>query len=103
MLSLSYVSGLVHHGRCPHSVKAASPREGGELDVIIIMLFVMNDCTSIVCRKYIGLIQYMYLECETLVPSTSGESSNFMMDVVLHQGSALNPFLFIMVMDVFDR
>ena len=46
--------------------------------MIIIMLFVMSDCTSIVYRKYIGLIQDMYLECEILVPSTSGESSTFM-------------------------
>ena len=50
-------------------------------------------------RKYVKLIQDMYRGCQTKVPSAAGESG-FNVDVGLHQGSALSPYLFLILMDV---
>ena len=50
--------------------------------------------------KYVKLIQDMYRGCQTKVRSAAGESSSFNVDVGLHQGSALSPYLFLILMDV---
>ena len=42
----------------------------------------------------------MYRGCKTKVRSAAGESDSFNVDVGLHQGSALSPYLFIILMDV---
>ena len=42
----------------------------------------------------------MYCECETSVVTTVGETDGMKIDVGLHQGSALSPFLFILVLNV---
>ena len=41
----------------------------------------------------------MYRGCQTKVRSAERESSCFNMDVWLHQGSALSPYLFIIVVN----
>ena len=51
-------------------------------------------------EKYVKLIQDMYRGCQTKVRSAAGESGSFNVDVVLHQGSALSPYLFLILMDV---
>ena len=45
-------------------------------------------------EKYVKLIQDMYRGCQTKVRSAAGESGSFNVDVGLHQGSALSPYLF---------
>ena len=47
-----------------------------------------------------GVIQAIYRKSETRVLRTAGECSNFIVDVGLHQVSALSPVLFIMVTEV---
>ena len=48
----------------------------------------------------VGGVMSLYKDCKTAV-SVDGElSSSFSVRVRVHQGSALNPLLFIMVMDV---
>ena len=48
----------------------------------------------------VGGVMSLYKDCKTTV-SVDGElSSSFSVRVRVHQGSALNPLLFIMVMDV---
>ena len=48
----------------------------------------------------VGGVMSLYKDCKTAV-SVDGElSSSFSLRVRVHQGSALNPLLFIMVMDV---
>ena len=42
----------------------------------------------------------MYRGCKTKVRSAAGESDSFNVDVGLHQGSALSPYLFLILMDV---
>ena len=42
----------------------------------------------------------MYRGCQAKMRSAAGESDSFKVDMGLHQGSALSPYLFIMVMDV---
>ena len=42
----------------------------------------------------------MYRGCQTKVRSAAGESGSFNVDVGLHQGSALSPYLFLILMDV---
>ena len=42
----------------------------------------------------------MYNDCETLVSTRAGDTEYFHVGVGLHQGSALSPLLFILIMDV---
>ena len=51
-------------------------------------------------RTYGKLIQDMYRGCKTKVRSAAGESDSFNVDVGLHQGSTLSPYLFLVLMDV---
>ena len=41
----------------------------------------------------------MYDKAITIVKTTTGETSEFLITVGLHQGSALSPYLFVLVMD----
>ena len=50
-------------------------------------------------EKYIRLIKDMYHQCVTVVQCVSGTSEPFAVEVGLHQGSALSPFLFAIIMD----
>ena len=51
-------------------------------------------------ETYVKLIQDMYRGCKTKVRSAAGESDSFNVDVGLHQGSTLSPYLFLILMDV---
>ena len=55
---------------------------------------------SHVPEKYVKLVQDMYTGCRTKVRTVAGESSKFNVEVGLHQGSALSPYLFLILMDV---
>ena len=46
------------------------------------------------------ICQDMYTGCRTKVRTVAGESSKFNVEVGLHQGSALSPYLFLILMDV---
>ena len=48
---------------------------------------------------YIILVQDMYHGATTRVKSKRGTSEHFEVGIGLHQGSALSPFLFIMLVD----
>jgi hypothetical protein len=52
---------------------------------------------------YIRIIQDMYANSVTTVRTVSGESEAFPITIGLHQGSALSPFLFAMLMDELTR
>ena len=54
----------------------------------------------LVPEKYVKLVQDMYTGCRTKVRTVAGESSKFNVEVGLHQGSALSPYLFLILMDV---
>ena len=49
---------------------------------------------------YIRLIHDMYQGCKILVSRAAGESNSFGVDAGLHQGSTLNPYLLLLLMDV---
>ena len=49
---------------------------------------------------YVTIIQDMYNDCKTLVSTRTGDTEYFPVGVGLHQGSALSPLLFILIMDV---
>ena len=51
-------------------------------------------------ETYVKLIQDMYRGCQTKVRSETGKSDSFNVDVGLHQGSTLSPYLFVILMDV---
>ena len=51
-------------------------------------------------EKYIRLVQDMYRGCKTVVRSAAGGEKQLWVDVVLHQCSALSPYLFLLLMDV---
>ena len=55
-----------------------------------------------VSEKYIKLVQDMYAGNETMVRCTAGVTEAFTVKVGLHQGSALSPLLFSVVMDTLD-
>ncbi|KAK3562250.1 hypothetical protein QTP86_033296, partial [Hemibagrus guttatus] len=50
-------------------------------------------------EKYVRVVQDMYERSRTVVRCAVGQTEEFKVEVVLHQGSALSPFLFAMVMD----
>ena len=50
-------------------------------------------------EKYIRVVQDMYIESETVVKCVAGTSEPFKVEVGLHQGSALSPFLFAIIID----
>ncbi|XP_051790978.1 uncharacterized protein LOC127529870 [Erpetoichthys calabaricus] len=52
-----------------------------------------------VAEKYLRVVQDMYEGSVTVMRSAVGVMDAFKMEVGLHQGSALSPFLFAMVMD----
>ncbi|KAK3560803.1 hypothetical protein QTP86_019503, partial [Hemibagrus guttatus] len=52
-----------------------------------------------VAEKYVRVVQDMYERSRTVVRCAVGQTEEFKVDVGLHQGSALSPFLFSMVMD----
>ena len=54
-------------------------------------------------EKYIRIIQGMYKDSNTLVRCAAGDTDEFEVTVGLHQGSALSPFLFAVVMDCMTR
>ncbi|KAK3569634.1 hypothetical protein QTP86_002579 [Hemibagrus guttatus] len=52
-----------------------------------------------VAEKYVKVVQDMYERSRTAVRCAVGQTEEFKVQVGLHQGSALSPFLFAMVMD----
>ena len=48
----------------------------------------------------VTITQDTYNDCETLVSTRIGDTEYFHVGVGLHQGSALSPLLFILIMDV---
>ncbi|WVZ50242.1 hypothetical protein U9M48_001516 [Paspalum notatum var. saurae] len=53
--------------------------------------------------KYVTLIKDMYNKVVTSVRTTDGDTSDFPINIGLHQGSALSPYLFALVMDEVTR
>ncbi|KAK3554546.1 hypothetical protein QTP70_025399 [Hemibagrus guttatus] len=52
-----------------------------------------------VAEKYVRVVQDMYERSRTVVRCAVGQTEEFKVEVELHQGSALSPFLFAIVMD----
>ena len=54
---------------------------------------------SAIVEKYVQLVQDMYEGSETVVRCAVETTESFKVKVGLHQGSALSPFLFAVIMD----
>ena len=54
-------------------------------------------------EKLVKLVEMMYRRTSTKVLTAVGETETFEVSVGLHQGSALSPFLFVLVMDVLSE
>ncbi|KAK3574509.1 hypothetical protein QTP86_008554 [Hemibagrus guttatus] len=52
-----------------------------------------------VAEKYVRVVQDMYERSRTVVRCAVGQTEEFKVEVELHQGSALSPFLFAIMMD----
>ncbi|KAK3515364.1 hypothetical protein QTP70_018743 [Hemibagrus guttatus] len=50
-------------------------------------------------EKYVRVVQDMYERSRTVVRCAVGQTEEFKVEVGLHQGLALSPFLFLMVME----
>jgi len=50
-------------------------------------------------KEYIRAIRDMYKSAKTSVKTTAWDTEVFPIDIGLHQGSALSPFLFAIVLD----
>ncbi|KAJ0928252.1 putative RNA-directed DNA polymerase [Helianthus annuus] len=57
----------------------------------------------VVPRKYIDIIRDMCVRTKTCVRAPVGDTDFFHVEVGLHQGSALSPFLFTIVLDKLSR
>jgi hypothetical protein len=53
--------------------------------------------------KYVTLIKDMYDKVVTSVRTTDGDTNVFLINIGLHQGSALSPYLFALVIDEVTR
>jgi hypothetical protein len=53
--------------------------------------------------KYITLIKDMYDNIVTNVRTSEGDTNDFSINIGLHQGSALSPYLFALMMDEVTR
>ena len=53
--------------------------------------------------KYITLIKDMYKDATTFVRACDSNTTDFPINIGLHQGSALSPYLFVLVMDEVTR
>ncbi|KAK3542777.1 hypothetical protein QTP70_002976 [Hemibagrus guttatus] len=56
-----------------------------------------------VAEKYVRVVQDMYERSRTVVRCAVGQTEEFKVEVGLHQGSALSPFLFAIVMDLLSE
>jgi hypothetical protein len=56
-----------------------------------------------VSTKYITLIKDMYDNVVTSVQTSDRDTNDFLINIGLHQGSALSPYLFALVMDEATR
>jgi Reverse transcriptase (RNA-dependent DNA polymerase) len=54
---------------------------------------------KLVPTKYVTLIKDMYTNIVTCVRAYDGESDTFSIKIGLHQGSALSPYIFTLVMN----
>ena len=54
-------------------------------------------------EKYVQLVQDIYQDIKTCVRSSIGNTDDFTVKVGLHQGSALSPYLFDLIIDVLTR
>ena len=52
-----------------------------------------------VAEQYVEVVRDMYRDCKTCVKSASGMSNSSGVKIGVHQGSALSPYLFILVLD----
>ena len=52
-----------------------------------------------IAEKYMRVVQDMYEESETVMRCAKGTTESFKVKVGLHQGPALSPFLFAVIMD----
>jgi hypothetical protein len=62
-----------------------------------------GPCRSTVSTKYITLIKDMYSNVVTSVRTSDRDTDDFPINVGLHQGSVLAPYLFALVMDEVTR
>jgi hypothetical protein len=53
--------------------------------------------------KYVTLIKDMYDKVVTSVRTTDGDTNAFPINIGLHQGSTLSPYLFVLVIDEVTR
>jgi Reverse transcriptase (RNA-dependent DNA polymerase) len=60
---------------------------------------VVDDQKEIAPTKYVTLIKDMHINVVTCVRACDGESDTFPIKIELHQGSALSPYTFTLVMD----
>ncbi|XP_063597892.1 uncharacterized protein LOC134774410 [Penaeus indicus] len=60
-------------------------------------------CLRNVPEKLIRLLKAIYYSARTVVRTPYGETEEFNIDIGLHQGSALSPFLFVSVLDVISE
>ena len=56
-----------------------------------------------VSTKYVGLIKDMYNNVVTSIRTSDGDTDDFPIRIGLHQGPALSPYLFALVMDEVTR
>ena len=67
------------------------------LNLVQSSISMKERCPRGVCYDY---TRHIYNDCETLVLTRAGDTDYFHVRVGLHQGSALSPLFFILIIDV---
>ncbi|KAK3517403.1 hypothetical protein QTP70_008931 [Hemibagrus guttatus] len=107
-----YIRGTAHVGRLGDKVREARLRWFGHVQRRDSVLDLEKAYDRVpreelwysmrksgVAEKYVRVVQDMYERSRTVVRCAVGQTEEFKVEVGLHQGSALSPFLFAIVMD----
>ncbi|KAK3545348.1 hypothetical protein QTP70_004069 [Hemibagrus guttatus] len=97
-LKFNVIPSMCQSARCVHHHVRMEAGVSGPTGAAAVKVGVALIAPG-VAEKYVRVVQDMYKRSRTVVRCAVGQTEEFKVEVGLHQGSALSPFLFAIVMD----